>query len=1112
MAVDNHNLAKRISDLTQYIEDLRTRGISDPGNMAEILSDAVDELQVSLEELSTAEEELCQQNEELMVAHEELYRHQEHLEELVRDRTGELEAANAKLQEEINEREAAEKAVKAERQRFIDVLETLPAYLVLLTPDYHVPFANRFFRERFGESHGRPCFEYLFKRSEPCEICETYSVLKTNKPHHWEWTGPDGRNYDIFDFPFTDSDGSTLIMETGIDITERKRAEEALRVAGAYNRSLIEASLDPLVTIGPDGKITDVNAATESVTGYSRGELIGTDFSDYFTKPESARAGYQQVFKEGLVRDFALEIRHRDGHITPVLYNATVYRDDVGHVVGVFAAARDVTAQKQASQYARTLIESSQDPLVTISADGKITDVNEATVKVTGVPREQLIGTDFSNYFTEPKKAREGYQQVFDRSFVKDYPLTIRHLDGQLTDVLYNASVYKDISGNVLGVFAAARDITERKRAEIELEKYREHLEELVRERTRELEAANSQLQAEIIERKRAEEALQRNSERLEILSETASCLLASSKPQEIVNELCTRVMKFLDCHAFFNFLTDDRLGKLHLNAYAGVPDETAHEIEWLDYGVAVCGCVARDGHRIIAENIPEMPDPRTDLVKSFGIKAYACHPLKAQGKVIGTLSFGTCSRTKFDDEDVAMMNAVADQVAIAMIRIQAKEALHKARDELEQRVAKRTSELQNAKEELEVINEELSIEIDEHKRTEKELLAAKESAEEAAKVKAAFMANMSHELRTPMNAVIGMTSLLLETKLDAEQRDFVETVRTGGEALMALISDILDFSRVEKEKVELEQQPLSLRTLVEESLDLVATQANDKDLNLSHTIKYGTPDIIIGDPGRLRQILVNLLSNAVKFTDAGDVSVFVSSKAIESSKHQILFKVMDTGIGIPQDKMDKLFQPFGQLEMTISRKRDGAGLGLAISKGLVELMGGEIWVESKSGVGSTFYFTIPAEVASVKCVRPEKAARTARAVSENLAELHPLRILVAEDNHLNQKMLLEMLKKMGYRADAVADGREVLQALERQPYDLVLMDIRMPEMDGIAATREICKRWPNACPKIVAITAYALAGDKDRCLNAGMDGYIAKPVQMDELAEVLKRYTLEAQ
>jgi len=252
-------------------------------------------------------------------------------------------------------RTRAEKAVEAERRRFNDVLDMLPAYVVLLTPDYHVPFANRFFRERFGESHGRRCFEYLFGYTEPCETCETYTVLKTNAPQHWEWIGPDGRNYDIFDFPFIDVDGSPLIMEAGIDITERKRAGEALRFANAYNRSLIEASLDPLVTIGLDGKITDVNAATEKVTGCTREELVGTDFSDYFTEPERARAGYQQVFREGWVQDYALEIRHRDGHITPVLYNASVYRDEAGQVIGVFAAARDITERERARDAIRQL-------------------------------------------------------------------------------------------------------------------------------------------------------------------------------------------------------------------------------------------------------------------------------------------------------------------------------------------------------------------------------------------------------------------------------------------------------------------------------------------------------------------------------------------------------------------------------------------------------------------------------------------------------------------------------------------------------------------------------------------------------------------------------------
>ncbi|MFZ2632450.1 MAG: PAS domain-containing protein [Desulfosalsimonadaceae bacterium] len=237
------------------------------------------------------------------------------------------------------------------------------------------------------------------------------------------------------------------------------------RQASQYARSLIEASLDPLVTISPEGKITDVNEATMKVTGIYRDKLIGTDFSDYFTEPEKAREGYQQVFAKGSVTDYPLTIRHKDGLLTDVLYNASVYRDMQGKVLGVFAAARDVTAQRQASQYARSLIEASLDPLVTISPEGKITDVNEATVKVTGIPQDKLIGTDFSNYFTEPSKAREGYRKVFEKSFVTDYPLTIRHKDGKLVDVLYNASVYKDVSGNVLGVFAAARDVTEQRQA-----------------------------------------------------------------------------------------------------------------------------------------------------------------------------------------------------------------------------------------------------------------------------------------------------------------------------------------------------------------------------------------------------------------------------------------------------------------------------------------------------------------------------------------------------------------------------------------------------------------------------------------------------------------------
>jgi PAS domain S-box-containing protein len=260
--------------------------------------------------------------------------------------------------------------------------------------------------------------------------------------------------------PRHDTSGKTIgFLLISKDISDEIRMAQ-------YARSLIEASLDPLVTISADGKITDVNEAATKVTGVPRDKLIGADFSNYFTEPDKAQEGYRQVFAKGMVTDYPLTIRHADGGLTDVLYNASVYRDERDNVLGVFAAARDVTAQKQASGYARSLIEASLDPLVTISADGTITDVNEATAKVTGVPREKLIGADFSNYFTEPEKAQEGYRQVFAKGMVTDYPLTIRRADGGLTDVLYNASVYRDERGNVLGVFAAARDVTESRRAE----------------------------------------------------------------------------------------------------------------------------------------------------------------------------------------------------------------------------------------------------------------------------------------------------------------------------------------------------------------------------------------------------------------------------------------------------------------------------------------------------------------------------------------------------------------------------------------------------------------------------------------------------------------------
>ncbi len=377
---------------------------------------------------------------------------------------------------ESEARQAVAKALETQRYRLHEILEKLPVMVCLIAPDYQVPFANRMFRETFGDPLGRTCFNYIFNLAEPCPQCESLVPLRTGLPHRWVNPCPGDRLIEAYDFPFTDVDGSPMILEVDVDITERKRMEEELRTASLYARSLIEASLDPLVTISPEGKITDVNEATERVTGVPRERLIGSSFSDYFTEPRKAEEGYHKVLAESSVHDYPLTIRRADGHTTDVLYNATLYRNQAGEVQGVFAAARDITERKRmeeelraASFYARSLIEANLDPLMTVSPEGRVTDVNQATEQVTGVPRHRLIGSEVFDHFTEPERARAGLGKVLSEGLVRDYPMTIRHAGGRTTDVVYNATVYRNQAGEVQGVFAAARDITERKRMEEEL-------------------------------------------------------------------------------------------------------------------------------------------------------------------------------------------------------------------------------------------------------------------------------------------------------------------------------------------------------------------------------------------------------------------------------------------------------------------------------------------------------------------------------------------------------------------------------------------------------------------------------------------------------------------
>ncbi|HSM58247.1 MAG TPA: ATP-binding protein [Candidatus Sulfomarinibacteraceae bacterium] len=397
--------------------------------------------------------------------------------------------------------------------------------------------------------------------------------------------------------------------------------------------------------------------------------------------------------------------------------------------------------------------------------------------------------------------------------------------------------------------------------------------------------------------------------------------------------------------------------------------------------------------------------------------------------------------------------------------------------------------------------------------------------AKEATRAKAEFLANMSHEIRTPLNAIVGMTDLMQRTELTPKQREYMQAVASSGDALLTLINDILDFSKIEAGKLDLEQSPFSLHDCLMEALNMLQEKADRKGLDLSLRIDSDVPPLIVADLARLRQVLVNLVGNAVKFTHEGSVSVSVEQIAAGDDGRQILqFAVADTGIGIPQKKLDLLFDSFSQVDASTTRQFGGTGLGLAICKRLVELMGGRIWVESEVQIGSTFYFTVPVrphEVAPQLSDRREAQPRNGQQASRQsetfaepkdagfdheLAQRYPLQILVAEDNQVNQIVALRFLEQFGYEADVANNGVEALKAVENHHYDVILMDVQMPQLDGIQATQHILQQYSaEKRPFIVAMTAHALKGDRERLLELGMDLYLEKPVRPARLAEILE-------
>lgn len=391
---------------------------------------------------------------------------------------------------------------------------------------------------------------------------------------------------------------------------------------------------------------------------------------------------------------------------------------------------------------------------------------------------------------------------------------------------------------------------------------------------------------------------------------------------------------------------------------------------------------------------------------------------------------------------------------------------------------------------------------ISQRKQNEAEIIEARDLAQAATAAKSEFLATMSHEIRTPMNGVLGMTNIMMQSSLDDDQRNYLSTIKKSGESLLELLNDILDFSKIESGKMQLEQRSFTLKELVFDVCNLLKSNAERKGLELKLNFETELPAQLIGDSTKIRQVLVNLVGNAIKFTQSGEVDFSIDET---DDLKFIKFSVKDTGIGIQKEEINRLFQSFTQLDSSTTRKFGGTGLGLAICKSLVEMMGGQIWVESSLGKGSTFYFTIPRLVdeSVVEESHVFIAEKNEIKIHENQA-LSSLRVLLAEDNLVNQQVGILILKSMGVIAEVAENGKDVQKALAKSDFDLILMDVHMPEMDGIETTRWIRSQVKYDAMEIIALTANAFDEDRERCISCGMNAFLTKPMNPEELLEVL--------